>query len=209
MSKSKDIDRAIQTLDDPRSSGPELIEAINALAAIGSDAIPSLVKSLSGPRAARASLALGRIGSAAIPSCIDALSGPGAPYAVLALAEISSAAVLGCVDAIDGPAKTNALSALKEISGSCVDTLIKACKDDERIGGAVVALKEIGRPAMPALIETLQDSDSEVRVWGAFALGNMGVPGKEAIPALKKTAANDTDKDVREVAKEALKRITG
>ena len=59
---------------------------------------------------------------------------------------------------------------------------------------------------VPALIESLQDKEGDVRWNAAIGLGYFGEQAKEAIPALQ-TAQRDRDARVREAAAVALSRI--
>jgi HEAT repeat protein len=73
---------------------------------------------------------------------------------------------------------------------------------------AIVSLGQVGKASLPALQESLNDKDWEVRRWAAIALGQMGEPGRGALPALQ-TATKDRDEDVREAAAEAVKKLEG
>jgi HEAT repeat protein len=66
---------------------------------------------------------------------------------------------------------------------------------------AAQALKELGSPAVPAVIRALQHPDNHVRWHAARVLGKIGTP--EAIPALIQ-AQEDVDNGVRWLAGEAL-----
>jgi HEAT repeat protein len=59
---------------------------------------------------------------------------------------------------------------------------------------------------IPALIETLKNSDGDVRWSAAIGLGTFGDRAKEAIPALQ-AALHDKDARVREAAGKAIARI--
>jgi HEAT repeat protein len=63
-------------------------------------------------------------------------------------------------------------------------------------------------PEVEALVKQLADKDAAVRLKAAKELGKLKEKAKDAIPALK-TAAADTDEDVREVAKRALAAVQG
>ena len=73
-----------------------------------------------------------------------------------------------------------------------------------------------GVSAVPHLIRLLTDSDAGtnpgervfVRAWSAQALGNIGPPAKEAVPALERLL-NDREANTRQVAAIALGRIEG
>jgi HEAT repeat protein len=61
--------------------------------------------------------------------------------------------------------------------------------------------------AVPGLIKTLKDENPKTRYYSAKCLKSIGPSASAAIPALK-VAINDADKDVKETATAALKKIT-
>jgi HEAT repeat protein len=61
--------------------------------------------------------------------------------------------------------------------------------------------------AVPALVKTLKDENPKTRYYSAKVLKGMGPAAIAAAPALRE-AINDTDKDVKETAAIALKKIT-
>lgn len=62
--------------------------------------------------------------------------------------------------------------------------------------------------AIPGLIEALEDADQVVRNNAAIALGQFGLTATSAVPALK-VAAADRNRKMRELAEEALRKISG
>ena len=96
--------------------------------------------------------------------------------------------------------------AVKEIT-----TLIECLKGDYfyfENGAAKIALVHIGRPAIPALIEALNNPNSYISEGAAIALGQMGTMAKEAVPALVNTLRRtDTSLMLRPRAAEALGKI--
>ncbi len=74
------------------------------------------------------------------------------------------------------------------------------------LGKTQVALREIGEPAVEPLIAALQDEDSSVRRWAAWALGEIG-DARAVEPLI--AALNDRDFWVRRTTAEALEKITG
>ena len=61
------------------------------------------------------------------------------------------------------------------------------------------ALRKIGEPAVPALVELLQDSNPEIRRRAAGALLGMGPKAKGAVPALVEALEN-SDSELRQKA---------
>ncbi len=74
-----------------------------------------------------------------------------------------------------GPAAEAAIAALRAASQAA---------DKETASCAVQALAEISPSTVPILIEVLHDPDPGMRISAAVALGKVGSPAKEAIPAL-------------------------
>lgn len=77
---------------------------------------------------------------------------------------------------------------------------------------AILALAQIGSPAVPALIQALRDENRNLRYSAAETLGQIGAAGqmgqhqKDAVSALKQ-ALGDEDWLVRQRAKGSLKQI--
>lgn len=79
---------------------------------------------------------------------------------------------------------------------------LKTTNPQER-SGAIESLVSLGKPAVPALIDALQNQDPAVRNGAAIALGKIGKDASAAIPALKK-ALGDNDFQVRSSVMQAL-----
>jgi len=107
--------------------------------------------------------------------------------------------------------RATAAEALGKIGDeNAVSSLISVLKDGSGPvqGNAIRALVKIGTPAVEPLIAVLKD-ESDKSDWfrknAAEALGEIGDP--RAIEALKEVAQNDSSSNVREGAKESLKKI--
>jgi HEAT repeat protein len=90
--------------------------------------------------------------------------------------------------------------------------VLRSSKEDAQVRGhAAEALAYINnRRAVPALIAALGDPAPEVRLWSAFALGELG--DRRAVAMLERLAATDVTpvpgwSTVGEEAREALKRL--
>ncbi|HKT61270.1 MAG TPA: HEAT repeat domain-containing protein [Gemmatimonadales bacterium] len=62
-------------------------------------------------------------------------------------------------------------------------------------------------PAVPALIEALDDPEASVRFPVLVALGEIGPAAKAAVPKLKKMMDEDINDEIAAAAKRALRRI--
>ncbi len=168
-------------------------EAVKAIAHFGSQAVPTLTKTLKDPSwEVRTTTvdALRNMGPAArdaAPDLVKALSSRSDDPSYLWLWTVSALAAIG-------PAAMPAL-----IEG------LSDFRSDVR-NGVIKAMVEIGIPpreAIQPLIEALEDSNRIVRANAAFALGKIGPPAKQAIPTLTKLLT-DPDADVRAAASKAV-----
>ena len=92
------------------------------------------------------------------------------------------------------------------VSKESLAALIHAFADSEKSVRleAVAAVVEIGKPAVPALIEGLDASDDQIRRHAALTLAKLGPLAADAIPALEQHL-DDPDEQVRELVAVALK----
>lgn len=79
---------------------------------------------------------------------------------------------------------------------------LKTANEQQR-SGLIESLVSLGKPAVPGLIDTLQNQDPVVRNAAAVALGKIGKDAAAAVPALK-NALDDKDFQVRSSAMQAL-----
>jgi HEAT repeat protein len=89
--------------------------------------------------------------------------------------------------------------------GALVDALADDNHDVRHFAGLTLAW--IGRPAVPALIETLRRGVPARRAAAAFALSFMGAAGTDALPALREALAHP-DKDVHLTARYAIQQLS-
>ena len=75
---------------------------------------------------------------------------------------------------------------------------------------AISGMGPAGKPAVPALVKVLEDSDAPptVRFPVCVALREIGPEARDAIPALTK-AMDDRNDEIAAMARKALKAITG
>src|SRR5205807_9546376 len=91
-----------------------------------------------------------------------------------------------------------------------VPSLVKTLKEDKDPNMRYWAAESLGKfgpeaqAAVPDLVAALQDESKMVRMGAAYALGEIG--SADAVPPLQE-ARNDSEKEVRDAAVTALKRI--
>lgn len=87
-------------------------------------------------------------------------------------------------------------------TGDMIDLQIKALSsgDPETEETAIMALIEIGEPAVQPLIDSFAAGDNKTRIYGAFILREIGEP---AVPSLV-AALNAEDTDTRSVCTTTL-----
>lgn len=85
-------------------------------------------------------------------------------------------------------------------------TKIKPIEQWTETETAADALGRIGAPAIPALVQTLQNADPEVRLKATAVLGRIGPEAKDAVQDLIRLL-DDPDERVRKAAARTLGRI--
>lgn len=188
----------IKALDDDKVSVRwNVIRELGRMGEAGRDAMPALTALLEdrdGTTALWARVALARITSdvdSHLPHLLEALQTKRRVFPGMA------AAALGELGAASAPA----LSALA--------AELKAPHADDRwsAAGALAAIGNGARQAVPALAEALEhDADEKVRWYAAYALSEIGSGSAPAALALLR-AMDDGDEDVRGYAARALGRI--
>jgi len=90
-------------------------------------------------------------------------------------------------------AAIRALGNIRPLATEVFSDLIKALGDSELRTSAVEALARIGVPAIPHLIQALDNENREVRAGAAEALGKIGPKAKEAVQKLIEIMLNDKE----------------
>ncbi len=190
-------------------------EAAWALGKIGASAVPALVQALQDEdrwvRRAAAE-ALGKIGDPqAVPALIQTLQDKNIwvrRAAAEALGEIGDPqAMPALIQTLQDEVKDVRRAVGKIGDPQAVPDLIQYFEDQGKKDvrrAAAEALGKIGAPAVPALIQALQDEDEDVRRAAAWALGQIG--DRQAVPALIQ-ALQDENEDVRRAAALSLGKI--
>jgi len=123
--------------------------------------------------------------------------------------------LLGGLRSADPGVRLFAARTLRTVSGdyaAVYPALIQAAKtdpDSDVRGVAAESAALVAKGEAARLARLLKDSDENVRLLAAKALGKMGILAADAVPALNEVIAKDTDPDVKAVAQSAKKKITG
>jgi hypothetical protein len=108
----------------------------------------------------------------------------------------------------DLPAPAGSPRALAQEYEQLIGNLIDSLADSdaEVRQNAAIALATVGPRAVPALIDSLRDRNPLKRAAAAYALGQAGLAARVGVPALM-TALKDEDRAVRRQASYAISRI--
>ena len=183
------IDEQLQAL---QSGDPQAGQAaIEFLAACGVQAADHLVPKLSGFDTIAGHLALDvleKIGPDAVPALVRALKDK---------------------DTLVRGSAARALGRLGSNAASAVLDLLEALDDQNPTVYAEVAwaLGQIGAAAVPGLLKALGSGQRVKQLSAAWTLGRIGPDAAAALPHLSELARND-DREVSQVAKAALKKIS-
>jgi HEAT repeat protein len=128
--------------------------------------------------------------------------GPEAKSAIPALSK-----ALSDRDAGVRRASAAAMAKLGSAGKAAVPALVLALTDRDIQDDVVGALAKIGKEAVPGLTDALTDRNATMRLGAAAALGEIGPDAKSAIGRLAQLFANDRNRDVRQAAGLALKKI--
>jgi HEAT repeat protein len=198
---------------------PQLVQLLNE------QSMPEFVAAGVRGAAALALGNMGRSGEVAIPELVGLLSDRQPEVrraAVTALAK-QGAAVRGTMPRLVALLKAEnpgvqastaeVLGNLGAAGESALPDLLQVMKsgNSEAVSSAAVAIGKMGsvaEDAAPVLVEVLLDERSTTKTKGdaATALGNLGEPGKVAIPYLR-TATRNLDSNLRERATQALAKL--
>ncbi|MHC4473909.1 MAG: HEAT repeat domain-containing protein, partial [Planctomycetota bacterium] len=189
--------RALAALEDLLERGTAKEQRYAAVAALemGPEALPLLGALL--PLSGRVS---------------DTLIYESARKAIKGMGVAAVPALIGFVEGDDLEASRTAAYALRDLgpaAAPAVPSLIEAMSRHprERLQAFVFAFAHIGVPAVAGLSAALSHESETVRLGAARALGEIGRPASDAVPALERAAAGDADPGVREAAAASLRQV--
>jgi len=97
-----------------------------------------------------------------------------------------------------------------------VDSLVRTLRDPDKTaeakGEACLQLMDLGpaaAPAVPALVVLLNSQEEMLRDYSVTTLDRIGPAARNALPALRRTAAKDASAEIRELARSAIAKISG
>jgi bilin biosynthesis protein len=206
--------QAVEKLPDEQLS--RALPALTALAKNPQEEMPYRV------RAVRAVAKMGEAGREAMPELLELVRDDANPD--LQRAAIDAVAKVGTPEQSEAffleLLKTSAQKDLRRLaarrliqvvqSPQAVQGLIAAFNDSEAEvrNEAIEALVAIGRPAVPHLIEALDNSNVQIRRRAVLTLGKLNTLAATAVPALQKKL-QDEDPEVRALVAASLRLIQG
>lgn len=175
-------------------------------------------------------ISMARFGPKAIPALVEAVRS-GTPElrekAALALVMLGDKSVMPLVECMVEPdigVRTIAVRALAALKGKAEPALtaltgavhykaeMEATPDADKAKwqeysqSVAIALGSIGEPAIPKLLDLLQDDDNDIRLLAAGGLSHMGKEASPAVPGLRE-CLHHKNIEVRAAAVSALNRI--
>jgi HEAT repeat protein len=121
-----------------------------------------------------------------------------------------AAAVLAVAPALYGqaaPAASDPVTDGRRLSEWVADLKADAPQVRNAAAYQISGLGPAGAPAVPALIEALDDPIPSVRFPVTVALGEIGPAAAEAVPRLKKMMDEEINDEIAAAAKRAIRRI--
>jgi len=169
--------------------------ALDALGSIGEPAVTDL----------KGVLADSNAGSAVRFAAMKSLGklGPAAAPAVAPLVDL-----LADRDPIIRKEAVNCLGSIGEASVQpLMAALLNLDSPDTFRDTVANALSKVGVPAIPPLKEALKHEDREVRFRAAVAIGDIGRPARDALPAIEAARAIESDDNVQRYLDQAIVKI--
>ena len=227
------VDAFVRVMSD---SSPHVVgEVIGALAAQGKSATPRVIRGLGNkelrPYAVQVAILLGPDAADAVPALLNAWGDTQAndglkqeiQFALGAIGPASKPAIPKLIESLSSKSpevRYSACYALGRIGPAAkaavpkLKALLGARDEFDRLAGVWALIRvepgnsEIQALAIPLLTKTLKDPRGHLRIKAADSLGHIGAAAKAALPALK-AASKDSDPNVAEAAKAAIRYISG
>ena len=207
------IESLVGLLRDPDEQVRSL--AADALSLFGDDAVSPCIEALGDDEdlRRRGAAVLVRIGAPAAGPLATALRDERPPvrrWAAWVLGEVRAGeAIVPLIETLSDPdreVRWNASGALAEIGTPAVGPLVQALDDGDEVARHRVmeALWRVGEAAAPALIDLAGADDAGTRLRSTIVLGEIGAPG---VSGTLQNLLDDSDRDVRREAFEALETI--
>jgi HEAT repeat protein len=95
-----------------------------------------------------------------------------------------------------------------EAAKDTLEALLSSLKEPHLQPDATEALGKMGKPAVKPLTSLLIARDPTIRLCAVVALGEIGPEAKTTVDLLNRLAKFDRSQEVRDAAKEAVKKIT-
>ena len=104
----------------------------------------------------------------------------------------------------------DAMGAMKAEAKAAIPNLISALSEENFWAASAItdALSTIGAPAVPAVVDVLENGQGMVRVRAIMVLRGMGPTAKAAVPALRKALQDKTPR-IRDLAAQILQELEG
>jgi HEAT repeat protein len=123
----------------------------------------------------------------------------------LRLNVIASQIAIACI-CISSPLVIINTTSAQSQSQTQINSHIQRLKNPQQRSAAIDYLATVGKPAVPALITALQDTDPQVRASALLIIAKIGPNAAQAIPALMR-AIDDKDATVRSHAVQAIAKM--
>jgi hypothetical protein len=145
-----------------------------------------------------------------LPGALASCGGCGRPAPPARKVEVPGGGkpVLTAAERPANPSKTGEVApvSFEEPQPLAISVTVKPLAEWTEQETSMDALGRIGAPAVPALVQVLENGDGATRLKVVETLGRMGEDAKEAVPALIRLL-DDADPDVRKAATRSLGRI--
>ncbi len=184
--------------------------ALSSLHSLAHDAHPTVAQA-----ATKAMTHYGEQAVSELVECYQSSAMVHREHAILALGtlardvEAARQVLLNSLPTAEGVTAQHLAAAFGQTESVCVDQLLAGLFSSEKTTrrNASNSLRQIGKPAIPKLVQALYHRRADVRWLAAETLGKMGSVAAEAIPELQRRIRREPDGEVRRYFEDALKAI--